>query len=61
MSPRSYKITLAVLGVVSLILVPFLVLGILPAEVGTVALAAVVAWVIYGAMNSKFARSSSRQ
>lgn len=61
MSTRSYKITLAVLGVVSLILLPFLVVGMLPAAVGTVALAAVVAWIIYGTMNSKFTRSSNRQ
>jgi len=61
MSTRSYKITLAVLGVVSLILVPFLVLGVLPTAVGMIALVAVVAWVLYGAMNSMFTRSSSRQ
>ncbi len=61
MSTRSYKITLAVLGVISLILVPFLVLGALPAEVGTCALVAVVAWVLYGAVNSKFTRTSSHK
>ncbi|WP_065960530.1 hypothetical protein [Curtobacterium sp. UCD-KPL2560] len=61
MSPRSYKIILAVLGVVSLVLVPFLVLGALPTAVGTIALVAVVAWVLFGATNSMFARSSSRQ
>jgi hypothetical protein len=61
MSTRSYKITLAILGVVSLILVPFLVTGVLPAAVGTFALVVVVAWVLYGAMNSKFTRSSSHQ
>ncbi|MBO9044840.1 hypothetical protein [Curtobacterium flaccumfaciens] len=58
MSPRSYKITLAVLGVVSLLLVPFLVQGALPAMYGMVALVVVVAWLLYGVASSKLTRRS---
>ncbi|WIB43860.1 hypothetical protein [Curtobacterium sp. MCLR17_058] len=58
MSPRSYKITLAVLGVVSLLLVPFLVQGALPAMYGMVALVVVVAWLLYGVVSSKLTRRS---
>ncbi|UXN24408.1 hypothetical protein N8D74_12645 [Curtobacterium flaccumfaciens] len=58
MSPRSYKITLAVLGLVSLLLVPFLVQGALPSMYGTVALVVVVAWLLYGVVSSKLTRRS---
>lgn len=58
MSPRSYKITLAILGLVSLLLVPFLVQGALPAMCGTVALVVVVAWLLYGVVSSKLTRRS---
>ena len=58
MSPRSYKTTLAILGLVSLLLVPFLVQGALPAMYGTVALVVVVAWLLYGVVSSKLTRRS---
>ncbi len=61
MSPRSYKTTLAVLGVASLLLVPFLAQGMLPATVGTVALVVVVVWVLYGVVNAKFTQRSGHK
>jgi hypothetical protein len=61
MSIRSYRITLAVLGVLSLLLVPFLVQGLLPATLGTVAFVAVIAWVVYGATNSKPTQRSGQK
>jgi hypothetical protein len=61
MSTRSYRIMLAVLGVLSLLLVPFLVQGLLPATLGTVAFVVVIAWIVYGAVNSKLTHRSGQK
>lgn len=58
MSTRSYRNTLVVFGVLNLILVPFLVQGRLPAMLGAVVFVAVIAWVVYGAVSSKFTQRS---
>jgi len=49
---------LVVLGVLNLLLVPFLVRGLLPAMLGAVVFVAVIALVVYGAVSSKFTQRS---
>ncbi|GAA1493132.1 hypothetical protein [Curtobacterium herbarum] len=45
----------------SLLLVPFLVQGLLPATLGTVAFVAVTAWVLYGAVNFTLTQRSGQK
>ena len=58
MSTRRYRNMLVVLGVLNLLLVPFLVRGLLPAMLGAVVFVAVIALVVYGAVSSKFTQRS---
>ena len=61
MTRRTYKITLAVLGAVCLILAPLLARGLVDPALGTVAFVAVIGWIVFGVAKAHIGPRAGRR
>ena len=61
MTDRSYKLILAMLGLICAILTPLIILGIVPTGVGTAAFIAVIAWIVLHVAQTRQKARDDRQ
>jgi predicted cation transporter len=61
MSNRSYKVVLAILGLICAVLTPLRVLEIVSQPYGTAAFVAVIGWVVYGATRASRQKQDSER